>query len=36
MYPEYNPTICIIAEALLIKNSQTFAENKPLFDLNVF
>ena len=36
MYPENNPTKRIIAEALLIKNSQTFPENKPSFDLNVF
>ena len=31
MYPENNPTKPIIAEALLIKNSQTFPENKPSF-----
>ena len=36
MYPENNPTKRIIAESLLIKNSQTFPENKPSFDLNVF
>ena len=36
MYPENNFTIRIIAEVLLIKNLQTFPENKPLFDLNVF
>ena len=35
-FMENNPTKRIIAEALIIKNSQTFPENKPSFDLNVF
>ena len=36
MYLENSPKKRIIAETLFIKNSQTFPENKTLFDLNVF